>query len=185
MHFKKGTNRIVILFPSIRIAVKLPIINIWKAVRTAIYVMGWDEPGNLRMYWEYPASQMGGLKFWLFRGIVANRLERRGYRTNPTNPFLQPTYFSLGGLMNLERYGDPCPIDHDTLWDQLWEITNGHIQVDYHHFDNPANFCVDRGVLRMVDYGNIRTLGIALVWGEKIVREFDLAGTTAKPQSVL
>jgi hypothetical protein len=184
MQLKRGIDRIVILLPSIRIAVKFPIINAWKALRTALDAIRCGGWGDLKMYWGYSASQMSGIKFWLFRGIVANLNERHAYHTNP-NPFLQPTYFSLGGLVNLERYGDPYLGDHDALWSQLWKITEGHIAADCHHFDTAANFCIERGVLRMVDYGSKDALDIALVWGEKIVREFDIAVVTAKSKAVL
>lgn len=172
MQFHKGQNRAVWLLPELGIVVKFPIVYfrpVFAALTTDLWRFGWK---GFKAYWDTPLEAYGGFRSWLFKGLAANWMEFWLY-TKTHNPFLQPTYFSLLGLVNVQRYGNPCPLKHVDLWCQLHELTNGQVWDDGHHFSNTQNFTFDGGVLRMLDYGSSRTRKVVLLYGEKIIQQFD------------
>ncbi|MDO8512509.1 MAG: hypothetical protein Q7S57_04505 [bacterium] len=122
---------------------------------------------------------MEGLKWALFHGIACNWREYRFY-SRTKHPFLQPTYFSFFGTVNIQKYGRPVRIpfedeyNRDKWWTRMFwmpvlGITNGEVIRDGHHFLNPENFCQDIfGRPKIVDYGLPRTQEIIKKWGEQI-----------------
>lgn len=173
MQLKKGLNRFVFVVPRLKMVIKLPFISFFKAFRySALYAKpkNWkhfkDEFGN------YKVETLHSLKWYLFRGICSNWREFRFYQKTH-NPFLQPTYFSFFGLLNIQRYGDICRLKKIDLWTQLLRLTNRDVVKDSHHFDNPNNFSFRDGKLRIHDYGSLKSQMVVSHYGEKIVKDFD------------
>ena len=106
-------------------------------------------PGVLDNWHEY--------KFW------------RKYRLS----VCQPTYLSLLGFVNVQKYG--IPLDEFGVKSSMvviWDITNGSMKVDMHAFGNESNYCVDGEVVRFLDYGSVRMYPVLLEYGDKILAEF-------------
>ncbi len=180
MQIKKGQDRIVFIFPLIGIVIKFPIIHFFRVFRRTYCVLRGDGK-NKKEKWEwikehltYPIEAYFGFKGLLFRGLVANWREFWFY-LKTRHSFLQPTYFSLFGLLNIQRYDEPCRLQNVDLWCQLYEMTNGQVFDDSHHFENPHNFCFHNGKLRMLDYGSRRTWGVISNYGAKIIEHFNPA----------
>jgi hypothetical protein len=171
MRIHKGKTRIVFVFPGLGVVVKLPIIQPKKAIDKFIMYQkrfGWK---LTRQYLSWPAETPFGFKWLMFLGILCNWREFIYYvRTH--NPFLQPTYFSLFGLLNIQLYGEVSNIDFGY---QLDDLTDWQIRDDPHHFSNSGNFCFYKGKARMLDYGNPKCWETIEKYGEKIVKEFDPA----------
>ena len=52
------------------------------------------------------------------------------------------------------------------LWGQFFDLTDRECYYyDNHHFVNPANFCLENGKLRIVDYGSPATRQVVKKWG--------------------
>jgi len=170
VQIRKGEKRIVFIFPKMHFAVKLPIIHLFLAIKFGYAKTGrWN---HLKKYLGYPMEAMGGFKWFLFRGLSSNWNEICFY-LKTRNLFLQPTYFSFFGLLNIQRCDDPCELKSHDLWAQLRELTEGRVSEDEHHFDNPDNFCFRDKKLRMIDYGSKRSHGVLLKYSEKIMGSFD------------
>jgi len=175
VQIRKGKDRIVFVFPLLRIAVKFPIIHFFIAVKPFFRC---DTKGKkweyLKKYLTWPLEAYGGFRGLLFRGISANWNEFWFY-WKTRNSFLQPTYFSLFGLLNIQRCDEPCQLQEVDLWCQLYELTSGKVFGDSHHFANPRNFCFCDRKLRMLDYGSGRSHGVITQYGIKIVELFNPA----------
>ncbi|OGG93353.1 hypothetical protein A2609_01525 [Candidatus Kaiserbacteria bacterium RIFOXYD1_FULL_47_14] len=177
MQIRKGNDRIVFVFPSLGIVVKLPIVHFFFAARCSWQMFfHCGAKGRrwkiLKRYLEFPTKNMSSFRWFLFRGLSANWNEFRFYRKTK-NPFLQPTYFSLFGLLNIQRFDEPCQLEETGFWWQLLELTNGKVSDDGHHFEEPRNFCFHNGKLRILDYGSRRTHDVVLQYGTKIVELFN------------
>ena len=140
----KGRDRVVVLVPWFKIVVKFPIIHLLQFLESLFTdltcVRRWGRLGE-RVLW--PIEVREGLKGQLFGGLAANWNEFLFYsKTN--NPFLQPTYFSFFGLLNVQLLGEKCSLDESMFWNQLYELTDGRVRDDMHHFSNPDNFCRPR-----------------------------------------
>lgn len=173
MYTKKGQDRFVLVLPKLGIAVKFPKIRLLNALST---IFNRIRSGRLKLLlwtcskWA-PESQFV-ISGMLLRGIVANQRERRLWKRTH-NPFLQPTFFSLFGLFNIQQYGKPY-LGHNTdLWVQVRKITHEDAYRDAHQFSEPSNYCVVDGKLRILDYGGRESTWVVLEYGKKIVNEFD------------
>lgn len=174
MQFKKGADRVVVIFPFLRIAVKFPIIRLWLAIRLLYRDIKSGKWERLSKDWSWPIEVRGGFKGLLLRGLAANWGEFLFY-WQTRNPFVQPTYFSFFGLFNVQRADEPCRLKEDNLWCQLYELTNGQVFDDSHHFAEPRNFCFSNGKLRMLDYGSRKSRGVIARHGAMIVECFNPA----------
>lgn len=170
MQIRRGSDRVVFLFPVLGIAVKFPVfhfVTAWQLLFGGFKKYGWELMGN--------AADV------LFRGLADNWMEFWFYiRTR--NPLLQPTYFSLCGFVTIQRYGQPCSFRDADLWHQLKKLTEEQVQEDGHHFSNSHNFTFDQGVLRIFDYGSCRTRKVIANHGVKISNQFDPAYNRNKEQ---
>lgn len=167
---QKGGNRIVFIFPLVRIVIKLPIIYLVAGIHTLLYEL---KEGCLWSHWrDYTVEHYGTLKRLLCKGIVDNWREFQFY-TKTHHPFLQPSYFSFLGLINVQRLGQPCTIKSTDLWCQLYELTQGAVFKNSHCFANPDNFCFQDGSIRIFDYGDPRTQEVIREFGAKIMKDFD------------
>lgn len=92
----------------------------------------------------------------LFAGIMANWNEFTLYR-QAKNSFLVPTYFSLFGLLNIQK-----KVDAITFWkgSDIWLYICRNSQninqpfCSSHTFAEIENFGLDEGYLKILDYGS-------------------------------
>ncbi len=156
MQVKKGNDRIVVLFPALGVVVKLPITHLLYVLDSLFGIDTWRTYGR-KLVWRTligAFEESGSVRGMLFRGLAANWMEFWLSATK-RNPFLQPTYFSLFGLLNVQRYDTPCPFKDVDLCVQLCRLTDDAVWDDGHHFSNPQNFAFRKGVLRILDYGSL------------------------------
>ena len=181
MYFKKGRYRFVFVFPSLGIAVKFPVVCLFMAIKGLF----WDIRG-CEFYQAYKRMTVSvdagavimGYKNILFGGVVANWREFLFYcRTK--NVFLQQTYFSFFGLVNIQKAGEPSGVGVNTFWPWIREITGWHDRSDVgvyespHHFMNPDNYCRDNCKLKFLDYGDRKVQAVIVKWGARIQESFD------------
>src|SRR5690606_27796469 len=95
-------------------------------------------------------AQHLGVRGPLFLGVVTNWNEFKFYR-NSKHELLQPTYVSLFGLVNIQRYGEPCTLDKERLWERVFAVVGDQLWCDGHHFRNPENFKLGSCGVRLVD----------------------------------
>ena len=172
-----GENRIVLLFPVLKVAVKLPRIRIvWASSifkRLIQRACGKEVP--------LPMNVRGCLFNILLRGITDNWGEF-WFFLRTRHPFALPTYFSLLGLLNVQRVGEKLDkTTRENLWGQLHDLTSEFpirigscLYRDSHHWQNVGNFCFWRGRLQILDYGSRRTQELIIAYGNKILKGFDL-----------
>ncbi len=172
MKIEKGWNRFVIVAPKFGIAIKLPIIHLFLSIKILVKLSLIFEFRSIFLEMALPISDRWSYKNRLFGGIVTNWREFIFYRRTK-NPFLQPTYFSFLGLINIQKMGTPCDISYVDLWCQLLNLTDSGVMADNHHFENSDNFCFDSGKLKIHDYGSIVTQKVITEYGTKIYESFD------------
>lgn len=171
MKIYKGTNRITLTLPRCGLVIKVPIIHLWRATVLVFVNMRRGRWDAIRFDWSRPVDVPSGWKRLLFLGIVANWNEFRFYRET-RNSFLQPTYISFFGLLNIQKMGEPCTVPEVEWWRTLKKITDEDVYDDPHHFCDPQNFCVSEGVVRMVDYGSLRCRSVVRNHGLTITEFF-------------
>ncbi|MDO8425322.1 MAG: hypothetical protein Q7T01_02305 [bacterium] len=174
MRFHLGTDRVAVVFPLLHIAIKFPIVRVWRAVRLLyrdICSGGWKQ---VKKDWGYPMEMRACFRGLLFRGFAANWGEFR-FWWQTRHPFVQPTFISFFGLFNVQRADAPCLLKREDVWVQLYRLTQGKVFADAHHFAEPGNFCFRDGKLRMHDYGGRACQGVIVRYGASIVTGFDPA----------
>ena len=182
MELKKGTHRIVFIFPRFGFVIKLPRFYIWFAIKgffKFIYYRDWK---FLKKWLKYDVVVLGGFKNQVYKGIHDNWQEYKFYSITK-NVFLQPTHFSLYGLVNIQSYGESKKTPFDTLLQYFMVLTDGDVFDDNHHFANYRNFCFEDGKIKITDYGSKRTQAVIEKWGEKIVTEFQLEKVKEKEET--
>jgi len=111
----------------------------------------------------------------LLGGIVLNFSEYLFY-IKTRMQVLQPTYFSLFGLINIQKAGKPLGVNKEKFENWIESLGNGEAENDWHTFGNPENFCLSHdGQIRIVDYSESITHEILLVIGNEMINNFDLA----------
>ncbi len=179
MQIKKGDDRVVVILPALGIVLKFPFIRFWRFVCSLVRCF--KNPrlilGRLWRGVSTPIRYPLGFRGMLFKGLHANWCEFWFYwRTR--NPFLQPTYFSLFGFLNVQRIGEPCLMKPEDVWYQLSGMNKSlqrDLRKDNHHFANPRNFCFFRGKIRMLDYGSSGSRAVVALHGSHIVEYFNPA----------
>lgn len=175
MKLKKGTSRIVLVLPALHIVVKLPVIRLRAAIE--IFIDHLKRPSWLyQELFVFEVSAMHTIKWCLFFGIVSNWREFWFYQTTK-HPFVTPTYFSLLGLVNIQRFEEQISrtsVDRNLFWHNLYILTDGEVMKDSHHFDDPQNYCLVDGKLKLIDYGNWRAQEVVQKYGLRIFNEFDV-----------
>lgn len=178
MYIKRGRSRLVICVPRIGIVIKLPRTRLkgfirhtaWAAKRSVEF-RSWTFLGDALRLNEESDSDIN-IRYTLLNGVYQNWMEYLLWRKTHSR-FLEPTYFSFLGLINVQRYGEPLAVSTETLWVQLWRLTERSIAVNPHHFHNPANFSLRKGKIRMVDYGGRNVADIVQKYGEEIAAAFE------------
>ena len=170
MTFHKGTARCVVCIPLLRIVLKLPIIHIRNAFhmfKFGIKVRQLLELLTCSVYKTY------SVKGQLFRGFAENWNEYRFY-LKTKHQFIQPTYFSLFGIVNFQKMGNICNLSRTNHWTQIAIITNEQAHADSHHFGEASNFCLEGSVLKILDYGNPKTQDVVMKFGTIIQEKYDV-----------
>lgn len=169
MNIAKGRDRIVIVIPELGIVIKFPFIHFIMVVRQIYGYIKEREWKRMCALWQRGVEDREGFVNSLFGGIYANWLEGTFYRETH-NHFVQPTYFSFLGLINIQEWGNMCTVeDGDELmefWTELRMITKDEVYVDPHHFQNPENYCMHDTHVRMTDYGNTTVQKVLKVYGD-------------------
>lgn len=169
MEIKKGQNRVVLIFPKLKIAIKFPLVRFYLTIKELFcYKNDWD---LLRKRCTWPI-EAPGFKRFLLGGAYANWNEFYFY-LKTRHPFIQPTYFSLFGLLNVQMYDEPCRAEWTNFFTQLDELTDRKASEDPHHFANPRNFCLHDGKLRMLDYGGRKARDVITRYGVTIHKKFN------------
>jgi hypothetical protein len=168
MKIARGKSRKVWIFE--KIVLKFPVMHFKEVCKTIIRSY---RHGQLLRCLKADMNAYGQPRRRLFLGIRDNWSEFVFYVFHPS-PFLMPTYFSLFGLLNIQKRGEKARIERINLLSQLRVITNDAIKADGHAFLNTDNFCVLDGHLLMVDYGSPKTQGVLKEYGDKIHRDFNL-----------
>lgn len=167
----KGTSRYVICVPSLKIVIKFPVMH-FKDCYHLIFNYG-IKRGCLKQLLTNSVYRMVSIRGQLFRGFVDNWKEFCFYRETK-NEFLQPTYFSLLGFINFQKLGSECNLTYIDHWSQIRTITNQEAYCDPHHFSEPRNFCLEDGLLKMLDYGNPKTHEVIAKYGTVIQEKYDI-----------
>ncbi len=170
MKVVKGQSRLVIIFPMLGIAVKFPRVYVTQGLRTLHHQVS---RGRFQRAWKRGMHLPGSIRGPFFQGVVINWHEFRFYR-NTRHTFLQPTYFSLFGFVNIQRAGKPCLEDPPKFWNKMHCVIGDALFIDPHHFENPDNFTVVNGKLKMHDYGWGDTQQIIKEYGRRIADEVAL-----------
>jgi len=159
----KGTSRFILIVSSFsRVVFKIPRIRLWYGLGMIIAERKkwnqketWDE----RVWWS--------IGWCLYKGILDNWREYRFYRKSK-HLFLQPTIFSLFGLINIQKRGDVVQCDKVKFWCCVSKATNGEACDDGHHFSEIHNFCLNGGI-KVLDYGSPKTQALVKKYGSKIM----------------
>ncbi len=170
----KGSTRIVWPLPSLGLAVKfsrISILGLFEVFRflireTLIPGRTWAGVKYFAWWlWRMP-HQINTPLHLLFWGILTNWREFVFYLTT-RHPFLQPTYFSLLGLINVQKYGQAAQ-GHLKLGLSL-SIT-GALSHDGHHFFCAENFVISKtGAARLLDYGDPKTQHLIRTYGQELL----------------
>ncbi|MDO8669644.1 MAG: hypothetical protein Q7K65_05105 [Candidatus Buchananbacteria bacterium] len=168
MKIKRGRHRIVLTFK--RIVIKIP--RVYFKDGMANLLLELKHP-QLFKYYRNTVLHDGTSKTSLFGGLICNWQERSFYSRTKL-AILAPTYFSLFGLLNIQKMGQPIKIHDKDLLGQLIEITDKGVYSDPHTFENPDNFCILQGKISIVDYP-LKTHRVLLDYGDKIQEKFDLS----------
>lgn len=189
--FAKGDNRCVLAIPRLGVVFKFPRIRVWDAA----HILWWGikrhfrapspkgrrEPFSVflhRQFIEYSVESNWTFKSSLGRGVMDNWRERRYYKRVSLlqRQLLQPTYFSLFGFLNIQKYGKPVGRPEDDvgvpLYHAFFKIAGQALIRDGHHWVSAANFHLDNGSIRVLDYGNLKTQAILDEFGLEILRRF-------------
>jgi len=173
MEFHSGRTRIAISFPKLGFVLKFPKSRPIEFIKFTISTLRLCY-GLKNLKWikrrlslKEEDAWHGNIRDHLLNGVYQNWLERSIWK-DTRSIFLEPTWFSLFGLVNLQRYGTPNPLTEKCIWIQIYEITESQAQKNNHHFQHPANYSFDGRHLRMFDYGDTDVRTVIEKYGEKL-----------------
>lgn len=189
----RGTARIVVSLPWLGLAFKFPIIirpdslrTLWRShepLRRELRLLlksPWNfrkNRGWLSVAFEYAGN--GWRTFIRDYGLTQNILERGFYKraTCLELMLLQPTYFSLLGLVNVQKYGTPSAKDCDTVAYYLSHLALRDIRYyDGHHFHHAWNYTgLEEGRVRLLDYGSTRVQDNISEGALRLLQQYDPA----------
>ena len=158
-----GDERRVVAIPSLGAVFKFPRIYFKAAfeqiqrgrTRNQMYLMGKKHGQKFSDFLREQLTQFEIGSMWTIRGFLcsglrSNRSERHYYKKSngAKRQLLQPTYFSLFGLMNVQKYGVPvrqprtkAELDQGKrIYDQLFPIAGVDLNEDGHHFAYKCGF---------------------------------------------
>lgn len=89
------------------------------------------------------------------------------------HPILVPTYFSFGGLFNIQKYSEP--LGDVGLGPYCMQLTSYDLmKYDVHHFGADDNFTVQKDKLGVIDYGSAKMRRTVLSLGSCLYDNFNL-----------
>lgn len=117
--------------------------------------------------------------YYLMMGILPNIQERRFYRQT-RNQFVMSTYFSLFGLVNIQKRGEQINFwNGEDIFRYLCYNSQNRNQphIDGHTLCEIENFVLDDdGHIKLVDYGNKQVGSFLELNGENLYNNFKLPG---------
>ncbi len=158
MYVKFGSNRIVFALPKIGVVIKVPNPRLVGLVR-----IGYDfQDGTRRNIYFTPKYIFHNSPLLFNRaksnfraGRKANSEEFKFFRKNKF-VILRPSYFSLFGFLNIQKFGHVLDKKEFALFVskmqmQMYEL-NETFHNEIHHFSNPGNYVLENGAVQLVDY---------------------------------
>lgn len=181
MLIKKGNTRIVWLLPLFGIAIKFPrfylkitYLYLIRYVFPSLKYDGWKK--TFLTHVGVDPDLLGSVFGNLFGGIYHNWSEFLFFlRTR--HGFCQPTYFSLFGLVNIQKLGEQMDLgwvyEKEWWWNRVYHrflvpILEKSKYSDGHHFFNQNNFTFYKGKLFLLDYGSRVTRKILMKQREEL-----------------
>ncbi len=177
MYISKGTTRLVIILPSFGFVIKFPLPKPFLFTKSFLRALKFKLKGESRL-WEFvfamdeDGTYSTNIRTTLLNGIFHNWKEYKLWRKTRSS-FLEPTYFSFFGLINIQKYGHPLEVHYGTLWHQVLDYSNNQVWDNGHHFSNPDNFSFSNGAIKMIDYGDFGIEKVVIGYGNEIVKSFD------------
>ncbi len=171
----RGTTRSVVSVPLLGIVLKFPRIKI----HDSIYILKIGI--KHRALFKNRHAVVSVIAANLGRGITANMRERHYYKYSvfPFRLLLQPTYFSLLGLINVQKYGRPAGSDRSDMGTRIYRkffaVAGQNLVLDGHLWANASNFHINQGVVKLLDYGNEKTQEIIDRFGYEMLKSVDLS----------
>lgn len=180
MQIKRGTSRLVICIPNLGLVIKLPrakpivfLRNVISAISLGRRTKDTKKWLKWAMWLGKETDVVGNIRYTLLNGTYQNWQEYCLWRSTCSS-FLEPTFFSLLGLINVQKYGDQLMgISAGALWSQLLELSDRAVWSNGHHFANPENFSFRDGTIKMLDYGSRGVEEVVVQYGDVITRHFD------------
>jgi len=111
---------------------------------------------------------------YLFAGIMAN-LQEFYFTIFHRNNFIEQTYFSFFGLINIQKKGEKIDFwNSSEIWNYICEnsLNCNQPYCDGHALSNIDNFCVDKGKLKICDYGSRNIQEFLNMNGERLFSRF-------------
>lgn len=168
----RGTARIVVSLPWLGLAFKFAIIvpqysfgSLWRS-HESLWREAWlvlRRPWRLRKNWHWLSAgcerAVNGWKSFIRKSGVTHNIVERGFYKRATClelMLLQPTYFSLLGLVNVQKYGRPSSKEYDGAAYYLSHLAlRGIHHYNGHHFNHAWNYTgLEEGRVRLLDYGS-------------------------------
>ncbi len=180
----KGQSRVVVAIPSWGIAIKFA--RIRSKVVTAYFqdvsyytreMYPNPDPAVRALFWETMTLASRRCIRQTFGGIIDNWNERSLYKhTNTLHRLvLQPTYLSVCGLVNIQRYGKPGDVsESESIFYAFYRIAGQALVHDSHHWIKAANFHLTPDGPKLLDYGSEETQKIVSNHGVAFYRDFDI-----------
>lgn len=172
LNLKVGCRRYVIVIGP-WIALKFPRIRLWLAVN----VLRDDiKNGNmLNKFQKYDYRYAGTIQHAVLAGLMENWKEFVYWRRFGFD-WLVPTYFSLFGLVNVQKAGEEFDFDKNGIfWSQISEHFGDKVyEGDEHAFAEDENYVLIDSQVRLVDYGNFRNEDFFAKYEERL-REFEFS----------
>lgn len=199
-----GTTRQVIIFDRVVIKVaRLDFKKFWQALKQEKEIFSEGEKGlkgykrilavkrsfckqrrketekrseiiNLKLPKGRCYEREGSPSFYLLAGIMAN-LQEFYFSLFFENSFIEPTYFSFFGLINVQKKGDKIDFwNSDDLFNYVCQnsLQQDQPHCDSHVFSNIDNFCIDGCRLKICDYGSRNIQEFLILNGERLSSRF-------------
>jgi len=129
---------------------------------------------GFKKWFRYNHHQYGNPRYYLFAGLLANYYEWAIWKLTK-HSFLIPTYFSLFGIVNVQKYAPVLTTCKKGLYGILGDILQDErlaVDCDRHTLFVQDNYCVSKHKLKLCDYGNENLFEFIIKYGKKIQNEF-------------
>lgn len=161
----QGSRRVVLVPQDSKVVLKIACFrrryfhDYWRGNVVGMYheMYASQNPEARKLYWENLWLGLKRVSHQTFGGIAENWHEWTYYLFCGPGPrrLLKPTYFSLLGLVNIQKRG--IPARDAKVCTPARKAIGPEVVLDGHHWDLPYNFDVSSGRLEMLDYGSPQT----------------------------